>query len=256
MRLLPLLLPPPMRQRVFSRQTLLFALVALLGASLLMLVNVPRALACPVCISPDKVTVSGAGIAGTAAITDLSLMGSLSTATFMGFEPLSPVAVPVHTGSGYELVRYYRNSGVPASFWTLGFDHMRYYPGAAGQPGYIFYEGPVSAEASTYAQGLNFWQNNGKWFQLTTTQDNSVRQLLTSAHANPQSGAFSSQPPASSVPSNGTQPPAILRALTSISLPVIILLACGVLLVAGAGYRLLRARRLRTQPFPAGDAAD
>ena len=45
---------------------LLAALIALVGASLLTLANVPRALACPVCISPDKITLAGDGVIGTA----------------------------------------------------------------------------------------------------------------------------------------------------------------------------------------------
>src|SRR6185437_12949355 len=126
---------------------LLVALIAMLGASLLTLANVPRALACPVCISPDKITLSGDGVTGSVSVTDPGLLAWFSPALFMGFEQRAPIAPPVHTGQGVELTRYYNNSGVPASFWTQGFDHMRYYPGASGQPGYIYYEGPVSDEA-------------------------------------------------------------------------------------------------------------
>ena len=69
---------------------LLGALVVLLGASLLTLANVPRALACPVCISPDKITLSGDGITGTAAVIDPGLLAWFSTAQFMGFEQRCP----------------------------------------------------------------------------------------------------------------------------------------------------------------------
>src|SRR6185437_5169991 len=137
-------------RRSLVSHLLLAALIALLGVSLLTLANVPRALACPVCMSPDKISLSGDGISGTASVTDPVLLISFSAERFMGFEQRSPIEPPAHTGPGVELTRYYNNSGVPASFWVQGFDHMRYYPGASGQPGYIYYEGPVSDEARAY----------------------------------------------------------------------------------------------------------
>jgi hypothetical protein len=232
---------------LLRRYPLLVALVALVGASLLMLVNAPRALACPVCISPDKVTVSGDGISGNREIADASLLGSLGAGVFMGFEKPAPVVAPGHTGNGYELVRYFKNSGVPDSFWTQGFDHMRYYPGVSGQPGYIYYEGPVSDEASRYAQGLDM-PPSGRWFQMTATQDDVLRQLLTAAHANLRNNSAASQPPTTTEPSNG--------ALTGIPLPVIILLACLVLLAAAVGYRVWYLRRHRVPFSPAEETGD
>lgn len=229
------------------RYSLLVALIALVGASLLMLVNAPRALACPVCISPDKVSVSGDGIAGAAAITDASLLGSLGAGVFMGFDKPTPVAEPSHTGNGFELVRYFKNSGVPDSFWTQGFDHMRYYPGIAGQPGYIYYEGTVSAEASHYAQGLDM-PRSGQWFQVTSAQNDVLQQLLTAAHVSPQNKSAASQSATASGPSSGSDAPGIVGAFTSIPLPVIILLACLVVLVAAVGYRVVFSRRHRV-PF-------
>ncbi len=221
---------------------LLATLIALLGVSLLMLANVPRALACPVCISPDKIILAGDGVAGTASVTDPGVLAWFSTAQFMGFEQRSPIGKPVHTGLGVELTRYYNNSGVPASFWSQGFDHMRYYPGVSGQPGYIFYEGPVSDEARAYAEGMNFWQRDGEWFALTSAEQDEMNQLLAAAHGAPQNS--SAAPPVSSVrhPS-GVEPPAILSALASVPLAVVILLACLALLGVGVGYRLLYAHR-------------
>ncbi|HEX5440302.1 MAG TPA: hypothetical protein VFW76_05420, partial [Ktedonobacterales bacterium] len=187
----------------------LAALVALFGGSLLMVVNAPRALACPVCVSPDKVTLTGDGISGVMTIIDPTRLTLFGAATFMGFEQSAPVAEPAHTGKGYELTRYFKNSGVPASFWTLGFDHMRYYPGASGQPGYVYYEGFVSDEASRYAQNLGMPQS-GRWYQLTASEDEAIQQVLV-AHSNPATSISVSSPPTS------TQPPAILRALSSLS---------------------------------------
>jgi hypothetical protein len=221
---------------------LLAALIALLGASLLTLTNMPRALACPVCISPDKITLSGDGVTGTASVTDPMLLASFSTAQFMGFEQRTPINPPAHTGPGVDLTRYYKNSGVPVSFWTRGFDHMRYYPGMSGHPGYIFYEGPVSDEARTYAAGMNFWQRDGKWFALTSAEQDEMSQLLSAAHGPPQNS--SAAPPSFTSPgAKATEPPAIVRLLAGIPLAVVILLGCLVLLGVGAGYRLLYNRR-------------
>ncbi len=219
------------------------ALIALLGASLLTLANVPRALACPVCISPDKITLSGDGITGTVSVTDPVLLTSFSPAQFMGFEQRSPIKPPVHTGLGIELTRYYNNSGVPASFWTQGFDHMRYYPGASGQPGYIYYEGPVSDEARTYADGMNFWQRDGKWFALTSAEQDEMGRLLAAANGNPQNSSAAPPPFASPAEPPVSGLTAILSALASVPLAVVILLACLVVLAVGAGYRLLYIRR-------------
>ena len=239
---------------------LLAALIALLGASLLTLANVPRALACPVCISPDKISLSGDGISGTASVTDPVLLISFSAERFMGFEQRSPIETAIQTGrgipgQGVELTRYYNNSGVPASFWTQGFDHMRYYPGASGQPGFIYYEGPVSDEARTFAEGMNFWQRDGQWFALTSDEQDEMNQLLAAAHAAPQSSGapppFTSpaEPPVSGLP-------AILRALASVPLAVAILLACLVVLSVGVGYRLLYVRRHPRVFSPVGEAED
>ena len=52
-----------------ASRLLLAALIALLGASLLTLANVPRALACPVCVPPDRITLSGDGVSDTDAFT-------------------------------------------------------------------------------------------------------------------------------------------------------------------------------------------
>ena len=244
------------RSRLLQCSHLLVAFVALLAATLIGLVNIPRALACPVCIAPDKITLSGDGIAGTATITDGALLESFGAATFMGFEERSPVPAPAYSGSGIELTRYYENTGVPDSFWTQGFDHMRYYPGAQGQPGYVFYEGSVSAEARDYAQGLNMAQRAGHWFQVNSDEDVALRALLAAAHANPQNSAVSAPPPMTSTPPDSTPLPAILRALGSIPLPVIILVVCPALLVASVGYRLVRSHQHRVPLVPVKDTVE
>lgn len=242
-----------MRQRRAVRRYLLLpmvaALVALVGGSLLMLANAPRALACPVCISPDKVTLIGDGISGVMTITDPARLTLFGAATFMGFDQSAPVAEPAPTGNGYELTRYFKNSGVPASFWTLGFDHMRYYPGASGQPGYVYYEGFVSDEASRYAQNLGMPQT-GRWYQLSASQDEAIQEVLAPAPGVPATMSNASSPPTL------TQPPAILRALSSLSLPVIILLACLVALAAVVGYRLARYRRHPAPFIPAEEGGE
>lgn len=253
------LLSPIQRRRpsIFRRYYVVVALFAVLGASLLTLTNAPRVLACPVCISPDKITLAGDGVIGTVSVTDPGLLAWFSTALFMGFEQRVPIEPPIHTGVGVELTRYYQNTGVPASFWTQGFDHMRYYPGAAGHPGYIYYEGPVSEEARTYAQGLDLWQRVGKWYALTSAENTEVSQLMGAANANPQNSSADSPPPLTSPDAQNTSgPSAILRVRSSVPLPVIILVVCLALLVASVGYRLLRPRRHRAPFAPAEDAID
>ena len=230
---------------------LLAALIALVGASLLSLANVPRALACPVCISPDKITLTGDGVTGTASVTDPGVLAWFSTAQFMGFEQRAPIEPPVHTGPGVELTRYYNNSGVPASFWTQGFDHMRYYPGASGQPGFIYYEGPVSDEARTFGEQMNLWQRDGKWFALTSAEQDEMGQLL----AAPQSS--SAAPPSFTSPgAKATEPPAILSAFAGVPLAIVILLACLALLGVGAGYRRLYSRRHPSTFSPMAETED
>ena len=236
------------------------ALTALLGASLLTLANVPRALACPVCISPDKISLSGDGISGTASVTDPVLLISFSAERFMGFEQRSPIETAIQTGrgipgQGVELTRYYNNSGVPASFWTQGFDQMRYYPGVSGQPGYIFYEGPVSDEARTFGEQMNLWQRTGQWFALTSAEQVELNQLLAAAHSAPQSSS-AAPPPLTSPGAKATDPPGILSALASLPLAVVILLASLALLGAGVGYRLLYTRRHPRAFSPMAEAED
>ena len=250
----------PVRQRRAVRRYFVLpvvaTLMALLGAALFMLVDAPRALACPVCVSPDKVTVSGDGISSIATITDPMSLSSLGAGNFMGFdEHTASIAQPVISGSGYELTRYFKNSGVPDSFWTLGFDHMRYYLGASGQPGYVYYEGFVSDEARRYAQGLGMPQA-GRWYRLTASEDAIVQQVLAAASGNPSTNDSASSPPLlTSTPPTSTRPP-VLQALANLSLPVAILVACLALLVAGVLYRRARARRHPIAFAPAEDTAD
>ncbi len=235
----------PAHYRVYRPYYLLMvALFTLVGASLLALANAPRALACPVCISPDKITLSGDGVTGTASVTAPGLLAWFSTSQFMGFEQRSSIENPAHTGPGVELTRYFKNSGVPASFWTQGFDHMRYYPGASGKPGYVYYEGPVSNEAREYAQGMNFWQRTGQWYALTSAEQDEMGHLLAAGNGNPQNSSASA-PPLVTSPSEPpvSGPLAIVRTLMSIPLAVVILLVCLVLLGAGAGYRALYTHR-------------
>jgi hypothetical protein len=229
--------------RGFGRARVSLALAALLGATLLTLVNVPRALACPVCVSPDKIKLSGDGIAGTASVTDPVVLSWFSTAQFMGFEQRAPIAKPAHTGTGVEMTRYYKNSGVPASYWSVGFDHMRYYPGAPEKPGDIFYEGRIDPANNPFAQMLNTSQRTGKWYALTSDEDQHMRQLLAVAQGRPLGSSDAPQPVTSTGPSIGVQPQFSIQVLLRGWLPVTILSAFLLVLVATAAYRVLRLRR-------------
>jgi hypothetical protein len=226
----------------------MLALAALLGATVLTLVNVPRALACPVCISPDKITLSGPDIVGTAAITDPVVLSWFSTAQFIGFEQRAPIARPAHTGTGVEMTRYYKNSGVPASYWSVGFDHMRYYSGAPGKPGDIFYEGAVDAANNPFAQVLNLDQRTGQWYALTSGEDQHMRQLMAVAQSRPLARSDAPQPATSTGPSISVQPPSPIQTIRSGWLPVTILSAFMLVLVATVAYRVLRLRRHPRRP--------
>jgi hypothetical protein len=244
--------PYASRSRPFGRAHLLLTLAALLGASLLTLVNAPRALACPVCVSPDKITLSGEGIVGTASVTDPSVLAWFGAGQFMGFEQRSSIAKPVHTGTGVEMTRYYNNTGVPASYWSVGFDHMRFYLGAPGNAGYIFYEGALDTVNDPFAQALNLDQRTGKWYALTRDESLHMRQLLALAKGTPLTNSDSPQPFTSPMQTSGTQP-FFLRALHSGWLPVGILAAIMLALVVSVGYRVLRVRR-RPRPLVVDEA--
>src|SRR2546423_684137 len=143
------------------------AIPALIGALVLLLMASP-VLACPVCGSPDKVTVSGPGV-DTVALTDK--IGVFGMDTF--FSPFSRESAPApKVGAGYLITRYYKAGGdLPAEYWTSGFGRLHYYPNPAGGHGAIYYDGPNGADQMQMAAPLELDKRVGKWVVATAQED-------------------------------------------------------------------------------------
>lgn len=236
-----------MRTRSLSLRIarLLAALAAVVCAAIL---AAGAALACPVCMPPDKVTLSGPGLSGTVTITDSTTLSYFGYPDFFGSTDRTPVAAPHVTGGGYEVIRYYGgNTGLPESYWTQGFDHLRYYlpdASSAESHGLIFYEGPTAGDTQGFANALGLTAYTGRWFAATLEEENAIR----AARAVADGGVATSTAAApEAVP--GTHPGA---QSSSGQLPIILALvagALGVMLLGGAAHRRTR------QPAPAADDA-
>ena len=134
--------------------------------------------ACPVCDGPpDKVTISGPGLAGAVEVTDREAERSLGVDVFFGLSEQRQAIVAPAVGDGYELVRYYNT--VNGSF-----DRLRYYSSAPGQSGTIYYVGPTSGgQALAHALGLD--AHAGHWFMATPQEDAAMQHTLTTLNAPP-----------------------------------------------------------------------
>jgi hypothetical protein len=169
------------------------ALVALgLGALLVLTVRTSAGAspACPVCDGPpDKVTISGPGLAGVVEVTDQEAVRSLGVGVFFGLSEQRQAITAPTVGDGYELVRYYNS--VNGSF-----DRLRYYPSAPGGSGTIYYFGPTSGNQGV-AQVLGLAARVGQWFMATPQEDAAMQHTLTTLNAPPH---------ASTTPASGATP--------------------------------------------------
>jgi hypothetical protein len=140
--------------------------------------------ACPVCdVPPDKVTISGPGLAGAVEVTDREAVRSLGVDVFFGLSEQRQAIVAPAVGDGYELVRYYNT--VNGSF-----DRLRYYPSAPGRSGTIYYVGPTSGgQALAHALGLDAHAEH--WFMATPQEDAAMQHALTTLNAPPHVSATS-----------------------------------------------------------------
>lgn len=114
---------------------------------------------------PDKVVISGPGLDGSVAITDVSALQYLGLGALEDFgQRIDPQ--PQRRG-GYQIDRLVRQG---ASYWT--FDQLMYYPPAPGERGVIFYAGlrAVGSGSSEY---------DGQWFYATAAGDTSMTRILT-----------------------------------------------------------------------------
>ena len=210
---------------------------------------------CPVCMAPDKVTVSGPGLAGTVAVTDTSALSSMGIDTF--FDPnahAKSIAAPAQADAGYEVTRFYNlgSGGTDswASYWTQGFDHFRYVPGTATQVGALYYEGSAPGDTDHMVSAIGLSAYVGKWFQATPQEDAAMRQLLASASGLPATSVtpVAQQPASASVPVSPAQTGAQSQPVTiERLLPLLAAISAALLLgVLAFGASVLRLR-LRMQ---------
>jgi hypothetical protein len=138
--------------------------------------------ACPVCDGPpDKVTISGPGLAGAVEVTDREAVRSLGADVFFGWSEQRQAIVVPAVGASYELVRYYNAA-------NGSFDRLRYYPSAPGGSGTIYYVGPTSGNQGL-AHILGLDARVGHWFVATPQEDAAMQHALTTLHAPPQASA-------------------------------------------------------------------
>jgi hypothetical protein len=173
--------------------------------------------ACPVCEGPpDKVTISGPGLAGTVDVTDRETVRSLGVDVFFGWSAQRQAIVAPAVGEGYELVRYYNAA-------NGSFDHLRYYPSAPGGAGTIYYVGPTSGNQGV-AQVLGLDARVGQWFVATPQEDAAIQHTLTTLNAPPQASAA----PEARAPASDARPQTIwLLALVLGALGVVGVFAVG-----------------------------
>src|SRR5262245_23086363 len=186
-----------------QRPRLVKVFLAGLGNLLLVLLTAGVCLACPICFPPDKLAVRGPGISSAPEITDSNLLQSFSPVTFLGFEDRASIATPAHPGTGYELIRYFKtgDAGLPASFWTRGFDHFHFYPAADGGPA-IYYDGPIGD-----SMGMANATMIGRWFRPLPQDDVALRHVIQVATGVPEVADREGAPTASqSGPAQGGTP--------------------------------------------------
>lgn len=213
----------------------------------------PRAAArplCPVCMAPGKVTVSGPGLSGTVAVTDASALSNLGMDTF--FDPnvhAKSIAAPTAADAAYEVTRYYNLGGSTdswSSYWTQGFDHFRYVPGAGTQAGALYYEGSAPGDSDQMVSAIGLSAYVGKWFQATPQEDAAMRQLLASASGLPPISATPApqQPAPASVPAASAQTGAQSQPVTiGRLLPMLAAISAALLLgILAFGASVLRLR--------------
>ncbi len=107
---------------------------------------------------PERVTITGPGLAAPVVETDPRVLPALGILGLMDSQAIAPPDTP---GPAYTLARD-------------GFDRVRYYPGPGGGLGYVYYEGLVDdggkiAGASEY---------DGKWYLATRAGDGVLRAVL------------------------------------------------------------------------------
>jgi len=141
-----------------NRRPRLRALIGLALSLLLMLLAFPRAASAKGAFG--LVVISG-GLAADIEVTDRHL---LDFGSFNDFSQ-SLIEAPADPGTGYVISRGWPNDAfTPFAPW----DRLRYYPGAAGQPGYVFYEGLVNGSS----------EYDGHWYRASADAEKYMLPLL------------------------------------------------------------------------------
>jgi hypothetical protein len=141
-----------------NRHRRLRAIAAISLAMLLMLLAFPRAASAK---GPfGLVIISGGGLAADIEVTDRHLLDFFSFSDF--YE--SRIEAPSAPGLGYVVSR----GSTSGSGTFVAWDRLRYYPGADGQPGYVYYEGLVNGSS----------EYDGHWYRASANAEQYMLPLL------------------------------------------------------------------------------
>ncbi len=167
---------------------------------------------------PDRATISGQGLKGEVPITDSETLRALKLGSLEDFDA-GAIAAPM-VGEGYKITRWFYQG-------TFNFGQLRYYPGAEGQRGYVYFEdGPdIEGGPTPYDR---------EWFYATPAGDASMQRLLrslgvttfggksasksASQESIPITGATSGQVSADSEPSDASARTPILALVAALGL--------------------------------------
>ncbi len=139
---------------------------------------------------PDKLLLSGPGLAGEVEIVGPEKLIGLSPEAFMDFTTSPDPAAKA--APGYEMVRYYKSRDGQYE----AFDRLRYHPNPQGDRGAVYY-----IKALGYGPG----HNEGRWFAASPIGDAAMECLLDTLKVNlPQA-----QPPTAAQVAPPAAPPPV-----------------------------------------------
>src|SRR5262245_7028359 len=107
-------------------------IAAIGGAMALLLMTASLALAWPD-QPPDRVTISGPGLAGSVTITDPAQLTVFKLGALEDFDQGVLATPPQVTGAGYQIERYFYGG-------TFHFASLRYFPDPGGGAGYLYFQ--------------------------------------------------------------------------------------------------------------------
>ena len=143
-----------------NRQPRLRAGVANALSLLLMLLAFPRPASAGGGGPFPRVIISGGGLAADIEVTDRHLLDFFSFSDF--YE--ARIEAPAAPGLGYTVSRGWSTDSGAFVAW----DRLRYYPGANGQPGYVYYEGLINGSS----------EYDGHWYRANANAEKYMPLLL------------------------------------------------------------------------------